>query len=569
MNINEFTLDTDALYERLAPMLRASQILEPLSDDQIVELAGKATFQPLRAGEMVIKQGDQGDTFFFIIEGQVRVIDTSRSPAQLLTYLHRDDFFGERALLFNDRRAATVDVVVDTILAVFDHQAWQWLQTNVSDISERFTHLEKYYDVQAQTQFPGRQQDEVVVRKDKRHILALIATLPGPLLLLIFGLGIGILLNELDISGLVIGIVVFLDIVISLLWVIYNYADWINDDFIVTSERVIHIERTIIYGESRAEAPLTAIQDVSVDIPNFFTRFFGYYDITIQTAGAGNIVFDGLKEGDDIKADIFDQRGQAMERVAASDTAAIRKSLVERMNWDVGPLEAPPLVSTGTKPYRGRFQLPELLSYFVPKVKEQEGNTIIWRKHYFILLKLVAAPIVAIFVGLYFLLAAILPLFPFDHPTLSLILPLIGVWLLLWVWYAYQYDTWRKDVYIVSDNSIIDLKGSPFSLGSETKREGPFSNIQNTTYSTKSFFTRFLNMGDVVIETAGTADTFTFEQVFDYKGVQQEISKRLLTYKEDQRRKTRAVEEKRYTRWLGEYHDLAQKAGEVGVQKKE
>lgn len=561
-------LDKEAFSEKLSQMLRKNHILSALNDEQIYELASRATFQMFKSGETILSQGERGDTFYFILTGQIRVIDTSQRPAQLLIYLHRDDFFGERALLFDASRAATVDVVVDTKLAVFDRSTWHWLIGTVPAALEGFRKLENRYHLKSAITFPGCYLDEVVIRKDNRHILAFVATLPGPLALMIFGLGIGILLFGLDVSLPITGIVVTFFVLIGIIWIVYNYLDWVNDDFIVTSERVIHIERTIIYGESREEAPLTAIQDVSVSIPNFFTRFFGYYNITIQTAGAGNILFDGLKEGNQIEAEIFEQRTHALERIEASDTAAIRKSLVDRMGWKVGPVEASALVGTGTAPSQRLFRMPGWINYFVPKVKEETGNTIIWRKHYFILLKLAIGPITAIFIGFYLILAALFGFFPLTAPGPSLILPLVGIWALFWVWYAYQYDTWRKDVYMVNDTSIVDLKGSPFSLGSEKRREGPFGNIQNTTYTTASFFTRFLNMGDVIIETAGTADTFTFTQVYNYREVQQEISKRLLAFKEGQRKKTRAVEERRYTRWLGEYHDLAQQTGEVGSQRK-
>lgn len=562
-------LDQQEMQNKLVELLKNNSILAELTDDQIHQLAARAAFISCKSGEVIAEQGTPGSTFYFVLSGQVRAIDISQEPAQLLSYLDSGDFFGERALLLDETRAATVDVVVDSQLAVFDRAAWNWLTTISPGALAGFRRLESLYTEKSRAEFLGRQLDEVVVRKDTRHILAFVATLPSPLILMIFGLAMGIMLYEFEFSGVVIGAVTTLILLLGLIWIFYNYAEWVNDDFIVTSERVIHIERSIFHGETREEAPLTAIQDVSVDIPNFFTRFFGYYNITIQTAGVGNIIFDGLKEGGAIQDAIFYQRAKAMERVRASDTAAIRKSLVNRMRWDVGPVEASTLVATGAAPVKKGLQLPAMVNYFIPRVREQQGNTITWRKHYFILLKLITLPTIAIFVSLYLILAALLGLSPFSNPTPGLVLPLIILWLLIFVWYAYQYDTWTKDIYIVTDTAIIDLKGSPFSLGREERREGPFGNIQNTTYTTASFFTRLLNMGDVVIETAGTADTFTFKQVYDYREVQREVSKRLLAYQEGERKKNRADEERQFTRWLGEYHDLAKATGEVGHQRRQ
>jgi uncharacterized membrane protein YdbT with pleckstrin-like domain len=348
----------------------------------------------------------------------------------------------------------------------------------------------------------------------------------------------------------------------TLFWTIYLYVDYVNDDFIVTTERVVHIERTIIYGESREEAPLPQIQDVSFNTPNFFTRFFGYYNLTIKTAGAGNILFDGIRDGDRLNQVIIEQRQKARERVEASDVSAIRKSLADRMDWkDVGPLEPSTLVASGQAPQRNEIQLPKLIDYYIPRVREQIGDTITWRKHYIVLLQYAILPLIAGFVAFYLFLAAFVGFFPFPTPD-----PLAPAFLVFWLftilWYTYEYDGWHKDVYIVTNTTIIDQESTAFRLRGEKRRQGTFDVIQNTTYQTPTFLTRLLNMGDVIIETAGTADTFTFRQVYNPKEVQQEIFKRWITFKENERRKNRSAEEQRYTRWFKEYHDLVQEVEE-------
>jgi len=561
-------LNEEALREKLINMLGETSILAGVSPNIIADLADRAKLLTCKSGETLVRQGERGDTFFYILDGQVRVIDTEREPAQLLSYLHQKQFFGERALLFDEPRVATIDVVVDTNLAVFDRSTWHWLIENVPGLTQRFSELANRYLMHSQYSFPGRQLDEVVIRMDKRHILALIATLLGPLVLIILTLGIGLLLELLNISRTINVIVVTSLVLLGVGWIIFNYIDWINDDFIVTSKRIIHIERVLLYGESREEAPLTAIQDINISLPNAFAQIFSFYNIIIQTAGVGNIVFDGIRDANAIRNAIFEQRDRAIERVQASDTSSIRKSLVSRMGWQVGPIEASTLLATGSASQKQGLQLPRLVNYFVPRVREQQGNTITWRKHYLILWYYIWLPLFVSFGTFYLLIAALFGLLPFPEPAPSLALMAFVAWFGALLWYIYRYDTWRKDVYTVTDTLIIDIKGSPLNLGPEQRREGSFGVIQNTTYSTPTLFTRILNMGDVIIETAGTMATFTFHQVYDYKEVQQEVSRRLLAFKENERRKQRTNEERQYIRWLGEYHDLAQETGEVGMQKK-
>jgi hypothetical protein len=157
---------------------------------------------------------------------------------------------------------------------------------------------------------------------------------------------------------------------------------------------------------------------------------------------------------------------------------------------------------------------------------------------------------------LYLLVAALFGFFPFveANPVWAWIL-LFG-WLVNFIWYAYQYDTWRKDEYQVTRTSIIDYKGSPFNLGGEQKRVGTFDVIQNIAYVTPNFVAKLLNIGHVVIETAGTELTFTFLWVYNPVEVQQEIFKRWLAHKERKIQQDRAYEEQRLVRWIGEFYDL-------------
>jgi hypothetical protein len=180
-----------------------------------------------------------------------------------------------------------------------------------------------------------------------------------------------------------------------------------------------------------------------------------------------------------------------------------------------------------------------------------------------VFLKLVTAPLIAGLFLFYFMFAAFFGFFPFgqDNPMLALYL-LIG-WLVTLLWYTYQYDAWRKDEYHVTRSTIIDYKGSAFNLRGEQRRQGTFDVIQNSTYVTPNFLAKLLNIGHVIIETAGTELTFTFEWVYNPRDVQQEIFKRWRAYKESQTQQAREYEEKRYIRWLGEFHDMFLASGEI------
>lgn len=562
--------------EHLIPMLRACPSLKDLiarhdiSNDILRQIVALVQLRAYKLDEYVTlttdkpeKEGEQAkDTngnFFFVAYGQVKKINPEDND--LLAYYEQLDMFGERVLPYT---ITTQIASSEAVLAIFDNEAINQLISLIPGAEAELEKIEAEHEKHVQLTFEGIEPDEVAIRKDKRHILALVAKLPEPLTVILLGIVVSWLLNEFEIAIEINSVIFGLFAVAAICWIIYIIIDWANDDFIVTTKRVIHIERSIFYGETREEAPLGAIQDVKVAIPNLFTRIFNYRNIVIQTAGAGNVIFDGLDNGDQIRRAIFAQKKSAAQRVEATNTVAIQNALRHRINKkislaDVWKPEAAPAPKKPTwldKVIRWRPR--QLINYLIPKMKEVNGDTITWRKHYLILLRDATIPALAVIFSFYLLAAAFWGLPPFPEPHLQVTLTFFAIWLATTFWYIYQYDTWQKDIYIVTNDNIIDIKGSPLNLGAETRREGSFANVQNITYRTPSFFTRMFNMGNVIIETAGTMDTFTFEQVFNYKQVQQEISKRLFAYKRREREKARADEQQRFTHWLGEFHDITE-----------
>lgn len=67
-------------------------------------------------GETIIRKGDHGDTFFMVKSGDVVCTDigTLNQPVDDLA-LSSGDFFGERALLMSEPRAASVVAVSETV----------------------------------------------------------------------------------------------------------------------------------------------------------------------------------------------------------------------------------------------------------------------------------------------------------------------------------------------------------------------------------------------------------------------------------------------------------------------
>lgn len=545
------------------------------SPQQMVDFAQRAKIKRYEQGEQIYRQGKAGHDFLIVIKGQIRAVDTQTEELKLLSYFSQGEIVGERAILANTVRTATVEVVTNhAILAFFDRDTWNWLTSQNPQFENYFQALEKNRLKQSEVKFRGKQWDETVVDSTKRHFIAYLSTLPLPLTLLIgpilFFLAaelLGIQFIATLSNGLVLlAIVPF--VAVSVIVMIYNFFDWRNDDFIVTTKRVIHIERYLFFGEQRRYAPLTRIQDVTVT-SGILDVIFEADNLRITTAGAGVIDFNNIRRANEIRQVIFRERDRSKARVAAADVAALRKNIAHQLNWEEKIQEnvmavAEDEAAVDDTTHAKTIHYNRFIDYFIPRAKEVDdaggGTIVIWRKHFLVLLIHIFLPILAIIISSYLFLASmILWLPPFGPIVAWPIQVLLGVAVLVSIfWYIWQYDDWSKDQYIVTDTQIIDIEASSFRL-TKTRREGTFDNIQGVYSEVPSLFYKLLNMGNVIIETAGTQETFTFNMVFDPASVTREIFNRWAQYQQREREKSRDSTTNQILDVLKEYHHLAKK----------
>jgi CRP-like cAMP-binding protein len=85
-------------------LLKSLPLFRPLPPPTLEFLASKLRCHEVESGEVVIREGETGDRFYVIAEGEFEVASNGGPP----TELHAGDFFGEIALLRNVERTATV-----------------------------------------------------------------------------------------------------------------------------------------------------------------------------------------------------------------------------------------------------------------------------------------------------------------------------------------------------------------------------------------------------------------------------------------------------------------------------
>ena len=86
-----------------------------LSEEDLAQLADVSVPRRWTAGEVVFREGDEGDTCYVIRTGTARVTrNHSDGRAITLAELHRGHIFGELAMWGGETRSATVEALEDT-----------------------------------------------------------------------------------------------------------------------------------------------------------------------------------------------------------------------------------------------------------------------------------------------------------------------------------------------------------------------------------------------------------------------------------------------------------------------
>jgi cAMP-dependent protein kinase regulator len=122
--------------EKIMSILTSNNFFSQVTDEQRAIMADAMTKAEFKDGAEVIKQGDQGDTFYVLDSGvaDVWVSKDGAEPAKVFTYEEGSGAaFGELALLYNSPRAATVRANGPVSLWALDQMTFKYtMQQNTT-----------------------------------------------------------------------------------------------------------------------------------------------------------------------------------------------------------------------------------------------------------------------------------------------------------------------------------------------------------------------------------------------------------------------------------------------------
>ncbi|OMJ96378.1 hypothetical protein SteCoe_134 [Stentor coeruleus] len=98
-NLDKVTIDEDVL-----KVLKKVNLFHSLSQEKIKTLVSLLKIQEYQEGDIIFFQGIPGDSFYVVKSGRVEVIKNDI----VLRTINKLDYFGERSILFNELRTATI-----------------------------------------------------------------------------------------------------------------------------------------------------------------------------------------------------------------------------------------------------------------------------------------------------------------------------------------------------------------------------------------------------------------------------------------------------------------------------
>ncbi|HEX5807977.1 MAG TPA: cyclic nucleotide-binding domain-containing protein [Anaerolineales bacterium] len=540
--------------------LKKIHLFHGLNEDELGAIAAEMEEVSYPKGSVIFEQEAKADSFYLIYGGSVRIVRKLQKKEYQLARLINEDYFGEMALFAKRRRSATAMATSDTSLLVLSRADFEKLYKQKPHLKLNLEVAIRSRELAQRLRFKWLRPDEVVYFLARKHFVILIQNLvlPGFVLLLPISLFYGWLTIAPLLIVLIAAILSFIAVAGWILWLI---IDWGNDYYIVTNQRVVWLEKVVGIYDSRQESALSTILSVGVEA-NPLGRVLDYGNVIVRTF-VGRIPFSHVNHPSQAARMIEEYWMRTRVAAVGMEKEAMKNEIRKKLGIPIPPkpkdefLPPPPPPA----PPRKRSTFLRLLGANTLKLRLEAGDTIIYRKHWVVLVLEAWMPVLGALASLALILQRLIQLV--RSPTEALFSfaegfdPWAGaLFILLLVflgWFGYRVLDWSNDQFIVNAEQIIDVDRTPF--GTETRNAAQLENILGTEYQRIGLLGNIFNFGTVYITVGGTK--LAFENVLDPAAVQSDINRRFAARKAKNEQDRVAKDRERMAEWLATYHRSA------------
>ena len=551
--------------ELLVTILRHIPLFQQLQDKEDVPALYRVALitheQVFSNGEWLFRQGEVSDRLIFVLEGQVRLNQVDRDGlSHQIGVLKAGDSAGETGLMVGDFHDVTATAYGITRILYLTREEFADLLKTETRLRGKIDTREDVDQRRQLRQFDWIRDDEWVVSVVQRHWTRLFRQIAVPILLLalLFPLFAALAVQAGTVQ-IVVAVILAIPILVVLGVVVWQYVNWRDDFFVITTQRVVHIERAWPFSTHYEETSLRHIEDITEAQPSWSANIFNYGNLILQTAGETvEIDMDYVPEPTRLREVISIQieRSQARELLRAR--GQIREMLAQQLHVIPAAESSPDEVAKAQQQHPFPLLLPfyAIRDYLFPQSWQiaDDGKTILWRRYwlpgFFRYLPVFALLfLISVGGGLYLLnLPEGAKLFNWFFIWLGTEAVCLGV--LFWF-----IEDWRNDYFQLTKNKIIQVDQRPLLLG-VSRREAPIDRIQNVGFEIPSAVARFFDYGHVKFETAGSEGQFVLQFVRKPKDVQEAISNHKYKFGQQMQRKEAQLRQEELLSWFATYDDI-------------
>jgi len=550
------------LSTRLA-FLKKIHLFHSLTDAELTAIAEKLEEVSFSAGSVIFEQNKKPESFFLIHEGTVRITRRQDRKTLQLAVLVKDDYFGEMSLIGRRLRSGTAVAETDVSLLKLSREDFEKFFRGIPQLRLNFDLAVRSRQLARKLEFKWLRPDEVIYFLARKHPIFLYRRLVWPILA--FLVPIFLVYAWFAIAPFVIVIIAAVGSLVAIaLWIIWYIVDWENDYYIVTNERVVWLEKVVGIYDSRQESPLHTILSVAVETTQL-GRLLDYGDVIVRT-WVGRIPFNEVSHPEQAQHMIEEYWRRTKEQAVGLEKEAMKDAIRQQLGIPVPerkktdpfavskPAPAPPRK-------KGTMRLLRLLGADTLKLRYEAGESVFYRKHWFVLIRQALVPLLGVMAAFVLFGWRLLRLLQspdqafiqivngslqvdgFSLAILITLVPLFG-------WLIYEVLDWSNDQFQVTPEQIVDLDKKPF--GTQTRNAAQLENILGTEYQRIGILGEIFNYGTVYITVGGSK--LAFEDVIDPAGVQSDIDRRRAARRAKQEAGRVAAERERMAEWLATYH---------------
>jgi hypothetical protein len=536
--------------------LKKIHLFHGLGEAELAAIAAELEEFQYPKDAVIFQQGGKADSFYLIYGGSVRIVRTQKKKEYQLARLVREDYFGEMALVANRPRSATAVALSDTSMLVLSRADFEKLFKKHPQAALNMAVAIRSRELAQRLRFKWLRSDEVVYFLARKHVVIMIQTIALPVVLLSVPLFLFYAWFAF-VPSLVVVIAAFVSLIFLVAWIAWLVVDWGNDYYIVTNQRVVWLEKVVGIYDSRQESALGTVLSVGVEA-NPLGRILDYGDVIVRTF-VGKIPFSHVDHPNQAARMIEEYWMRTRAAAVLTEKEAMKDEIRKKLGIPIPPKPksgspAPPPLP----PKRSSFL--RLLGANTLKLRYESGDTVIYRKHWVVLVLESWMPVLGILGTFILFIQRLIQLA--RSPTEAFISfnggLTIDVWasailiiLLVFIgWFLYRVLDWSNDQFIVNAEQIIDIDREPF--GTEKRNAAQLENILGTEYQRIGLLGNIFNFGTVYITVGGTK--LAFENVLDPAAVQSDINRRYAARKTRNEQQQISKERERMADWLATYH---------------